>query len=183
MSLALVHSYFLVVSCRVFPTAADLACGFSIPHPSYGPSDLALFPPPFPISHNDPIITIYSFACTLHPDHYKIPHTEGTIGVRVLVQAKTWVGPLCVLRFIAQNHWDMVVKCDGQDRVREQIVRFIIIAHKLMTCPQDIISGSGCFAMLQQYPEAPDTSFFLVHAKGANLLNTPSSLLLTDYVD
>jgi hypothetical protein len=62
-----------LVSCRVFPTATDLACGFSIPHPSYGPSDLTLFPPPFPISHNDPIITIYPFTCAFCSDHYKIP--------------------------------------------------------------------------------------------------------------
>ena len=86
-----------VFSCKVFPTAADLACGFSIPCPSCGPSDPALFPPPFPISRNDPIVTIYSFAYTLHPDHYNIPHTEGTIGVGVLVKAKMWVRPLRVL--------------------------------------------------------------------------------------
>jgi hypothetical protein len=56
---------------------------------SYGSSDLTLFPPPFPISRNDPIITVYLFACTLCPDHYKIPHAEGTIGIGVLVKAKT----------------------------------------------------------------------------------------------
>jgi hypothetical protein len=77
----------------------------------------------------------------------------------------------------------MVAECDGWDEVGEQIVHFIIVAHKLVTHPQDIISGSGCFAMLQQYLEAPDTSFFLICAKGANLLDTPSFLLPTDYVD
>jgi hypothetical protein len=99
------------------------------------------------------------------------------------VKAKTWVGPLCVLCFVAQNHWDIVAKCDGRDGAGEWIVRFIILAHKLVTCPQDIISGSGCFAVLKQYPEAPDTFYFLVRAKGANLLNTPSSLLPTDYIN
>jgi hypothetical protein len=77
----------------------------------------------------------------------------------------------------------MVARCDGRDGAGEQIVRFIIVAHKLATHPQDIISGSGCFAVLKQYPEAPDTSYFLVCAKGANLLNTPSSLLPTDYIN
>jgi hypothetical protein len=94
-----------------------------------------------------------------------------------------WVGPLRVLRFVAQNHWNIVAECDGQDRAGEQIVHFIILAHKLVTHPQDIISGSGCFAVLKQYPEALDTSYFLVCAKGANLLDTPSSLLPTDYID
>jgi hypothetical protein len=178
-----IFNFFNFVSCRVFPTAADLARGFSIPRPSYGPSDPALFPPPFPISRNDPVITIYPFACALRPDHYKIPHAEGSIGVGVLVKAKTWVGPLRVLRFVAQNCWDIVAECDGRDGVGERIVRFIILAHKLVTRPQDIISGSGRFAVLKQYPEAPDTSYFLVRAKGANLLDTPSSLLPTDYVD
>jgi hypothetical protein len=94
-----------------------------------------------------------------------------------------WAGPLCVLWFVAQNHWDMVAECDGWDGAGEWIVHFIIIAHKLVTCPQNIISGSGCFVVLQQYLKAPDTSFFLACAKVANLLDTPSSLLPTDYVD
>src|SRR5882762_140408 len=136
-----------MVSCRVFPTAADLTHGFSIPHPSYGPFNLALFPPPFPISRNDPIVTIYPFTCALRPNHYKIPHTEGSIGVGVLVKAKTWVGPLCVLRFVAQNHWDIVAECDGWNGAGERIVRFIILAHKLVTHSQDIISGSGHFVV------------------------------------
>jgi hypothetical protein len=65
------------------------------------------------------------------------------------VKAKMWVGPLCVLQFIAQNCWDMVAECDGWDGAKEQIVCFIIVAHKLVTCPQNIISGSGCFTVLQ----------------------------------
>jgi hypothetical protein len=77
----------------------------------------------------------------------------------------------------------MMAECDGWDGVGERIVHFIIVTHKLLTRPQDIISGSGHFTVLQQYPEAPDTSFFLVHAKGANLFDTPSSLLPTDYVN
>jgi hypothetical protein len=77
----------------------------------------------------------------------------------------------------------MVAECDGWDGMEEWIVWFIIVADKLVTYPQNIISGSGCFAMLQQHLEAPDTSYFLVHAKGANLLNAPSSLLPTDYVN
>jgi hypothetical protein len=92
-------------------------------------------------------------------------------------------GLLHVLQFMAQNHWDMVAECDGQDGAGEWIVCFIIIAHKLVTHPQDIINGSGHFAVLQQYLEVSDTSFFLICAKGANLLNTPSSLLPTDYVN
>jgi hypothetical protein len=99
------------------------------------------------------------------------------------VKAKTWVGPLRVLCFVAQNRWDIVAECDGWDGVGKQIVRFIILAHKLVTRPQDIISGSGHFTVLKQYPEAPDTSYFLVRAKGANLLNTLSSLLPTDYIN
>jgi hypothetical protein len=99
------------------------------------------------------------------------------------VKAKTWAGPLHVLQFVAQNHWDIVAECDGWNGVGEQIDHFIILAHKLVTCPQDIISGSGRFTVLKQYPEAPDTSYFFVHAKGANLLNIPSSLLPTDYID
>jgi hypothetical protein len=94
-----------------------------------------------------------------------------------------WVGPLHVLRFMAQNCWDIVAECDGQDGAGEWIVRFIILAHKLVTRPQDIISRSRRFTVLKQYPEAPDTSYFLVRAKGANLLNTPSSLLPTDYIN
>jgi hypothetical protein len=147
---------YLTGLCRVSPTAADLAQSFSIPCPLYDPS---LFPPPFPISCNDPIIAVYPFACTLHPDHYKIPHTEGTIGVGVLVKAKTWVGLLHVLQFVAQNCWDMVAECESQDGVGEQIVCFIIVAHKLVTHSQDIISKSGCAAVLQQYLKAPDTSY------------------------
>jgi hypothetical protein len=84
---------------------------------------------------------------------------------------------------MAQNRWDIVAKCDGQDGVGERIVCFIILAHKLVTHPQDIINGSGRFAVLKQYPEAPDTSYFLIHAKGDNLLNTPSYLLPTDYIN
>jgi hypothetical protein len=75
----------------------DLAQGFSIPRPSYSPFDPALFPPSFPISRNDSVITIYPFACTLHPDHYKVAHAEGSIGVGTLVKAKMWAGPLHVL--------------------------------------------------------------------------------------
>jgi hypothetical protein len=124
---------FLTGFCRVFPTAADLTHGFSIPHPSYGPFNLTLFPPSFPISCNDPIITIYPFICTLYLDHYKIPHAEGTIGVGVLAKAKTWAGPLHMLWFMAQNRWDMVAKSDGWHGAGEQIVCFVIVAHKLVT--------------------------------------------------
>jgi hypothetical protein len=74
-----------------------LAQGFSIPRPSYGASDPALFPPSFPISHNDSVITIYPFACALHLDHYKIAHAKGSIGVGTLVKAKIWAGLLQVL--------------------------------------------------------------------------------------
>src|SRR5882762_6732228 len=123
-----------MVSCRVFPTAADLAHGFSIPHPSYSPSDPALFPPPFPLSRNDPVITIYSFACTLHPDHYRVSHTEGSIGVGTLVKAKTWAGPLHILQFVAQNCLYTVAKCEGRDGSGERIMHFIITSHKLMSC-------------------------------------------------
>jgi hypothetical protein len=76
-----------------------------------------------------------------------------------------------------------MAECDGRDGAGEWIVRFIILAHKLVTRPQDIISGSGRFTVLKQYPEAPDTSYFLVRAKGADLLDTPSSLLPTDYIN
>jgi hypothetical protein len=76
-----------------------------------------------------------------------------------------------------------VAECDGWDGVGEWIVHFIILAHKLVTHPQDIVSGSGHFTVHKQYPEAPDTSYFLVCAKGANLLDTPSSFLPTDYID
>ena len=63
------------------------------------------------------------------------------------------------------------------------IVHFIITSHQLVTHPQDIINGSGHFAQLLQYPEAFDTSYFLVRAKGANLLNTPFPLLPADFDD
>jgi hypothetical protein len=75
----------------------DLALGFSVPCPSYDPSDPVLFPPSFPISHSDPVITIYPFACALCLNHYKVIHAEGSIEVGTLVKAKTWAGPLHVL--------------------------------------------------------------------------------------
>jgi len=56
--------------------------------------------------------------------------------------------------------------------MREQVVHFIIASHQIVT-PQDIIDRSGHFIQLLQYPEAPDTSYFLVQAKGDNLLKTP----------
>jgi hypothetical protein len=57
---------------------------------------------------------VYPFVCTLHLDHYKIAHVEETLEVGVLVKvAKTWVGPLRVLWFVTQNHWDMVAECEG----------------------------------------------------------------------
>jgi len=60
-------------------------------------SDSALFPSPFFISHNDPVIMVYSFACALHPNHYKIAYAERTIEVGVLMKAKTWAVSLHVL--------------------------------------------------------------------------------------
>jgi len=80
------------------------------------------------------------------------------------------VRPLRVLRFVAQNRWDIVAKCDGRDGAGERIVHFIILARKLVTCPQDIISGSGHFVVLKQYPEAPDTSYFLFVPRGLTCL-------------
>ena len=150
-----------------------MACGFSIPRPQYGPSNPTLFPPPFPLSRNDPVITIYPFACALRPDHYRVSHAEGSIGVGNLVKAKVWAGPLRVLRFVAQNCWDTVAECEGRGGSGERIVRFIIASHKLMSCYQDNLL----------YPEAPDTYYFIARAKGVNLLNTPSPLLPTDFVD
>jgi len=73
--------------------------------------------------------TICPFACTFHPDHFNIAHEEGTIGVGLLVKVKTWVGPHCVLQFVAQNHWDMVAECEGQDGMGGWIVCFIIASH------------------------------------------------------
>jgi hypothetical protein len=63
----------------------DLAQDFSVPCPSYGPSDPALFSS-FPISHSDLVLMIYPFTCALHPDHYKVAYAKGSIGVGTLVK-------------------------------------------------------------------------------------------------
>jgi hypothetical protein len=89
------------------------------------------------------------------------------------MKVKMWAGPLRVLQFVAQNRWDTVAECEGRDGSGERIMRFIIASHELMFCHQDNLL----------YPEAPDIYFFIARAKGANLLDTPSPLLPTDYID
>jgi hypothetical protein len=67
----------------------------------------------------------------------------------------------------------MVAECKGRDGSGERIVCFIIACHELMFYHQDNLF----------FPETPDTYFFIPQAKGANLLDTPSPFLSTDYID
>jgi hypothetical protein len=41
----------------------------------------------------------------------------------------------------------------------------------------------SCYQDNLLYPEAPDTYYFIARAKGVNLLDPPSPLLPTDFVD
>jgi len=55
-----------------YPMSSEYSEVLYYPRPAYGPSELNTFPPPYPLSHLDPIISVAAYVCSVCLDHYKI---------------------------------------------------------------------------------------------------------------
>jgi hypothetical protein len=167
---------------RLFPMSSGFHKVIYYPRPAYGPSEPNAFPPPYSLSHCDPIISVAAYVCSVHLDHYKIANAQGIIHVGSLVQSHKWTGPLRVLQYVAQHSRDIVAESDGQDEHGEHIVQFLV-SHKPVSRPEDIISSSGHPITYFTYPPALDCGYFIPHARPIEYLAFPAPLLPSDYLD
>jgi hypothetical protein len=168
---------------RFFPMSSRFHKIIYYSCPAYGPSKLNQFPPPYPLSRLNPIISIAVYVCSVCPDHYKIANAQGTIHVGSLVQSHKWTGPLCVLWYMAQHSQDIVAESKGQDEHGEHIVRFLVVSHRIVSCPEDIIDGSGHSVTYFQYSPSLDYDHFIPCARPIEYLAFPAPLLPSDYSD
>jgi hypothetical protein len=87
------------------------------------------------------------------------------------------------LQYVAQHSQDIVAESDRRDEHGERIVRFLVVSHKLISRPKDIISGSGHLITYFTYPPALDCGYFIPCARPIEYLAFPAPLLPSDYSD
>jgi hypothetical protein len=127
----------------------------------YGPSDPETFPPPYPLSPLDPIISITTHSCQLCLDHFHVTSVNGTVCVNDLVKDVDWDGPLHILRWVAENQVELVAECDGRDFMGHRIVRFLVFMCFRVHHSEDVIGWSGHYPRYHQYPVAVDSEGFM----------------------
>jgi hypothetical protein len=148
----------------------------------YGPSDPEAFPPPYPSSFFDPIISITAHSCQLSLDHFRITSVDGTVRVNDLVKDGEWDGPLHILCWVAENQVELVAECDGRDFMGRRIVRFLVFMHFRVRRPKDIIGWSGRYPRYHQYPVAADSEEFMTRGRLVDELPVPGPFFIDDSI-
>jgi hypothetical protein len=148
----------------------------------YGPSDLEAFPPPYPSSPLDPIISITTHSCRLRLDHFCVTSVDGTVRVNDLVQDREWDGPLRILHWVAENQVELVAECDGRDFMGRRIVRFVVFMRFRVRHPEDVIGWSGRYPRYRQYPVAVDSEEFMTRGRLVDELPVPGPFFVDDFI-
>ena len=131
----------------------------------YGPSDPETFPPRYPSSPIDPIVSITTHSCQLCLDHFCVTSVDGTMHI---------------LRWVAENQVELVAECDGRDFMGRRIVRFLVFMCFRVRCPEDVIGWSGHYPRYCQYPIAVDLEEFMIQGRLVDEL--PGPFFVDDFI-
>jgi hypothetical protein len=71
-----------------------------------------------------------------------------------------WSGRLVVLRYVAENWWELVAECRGYDH-GNQIVQFLVVDKSLAVHNLEVLMTIGGFSIICKLPSALSSIYYL----------------------